>query len=819
MSALDVDFIRRSLVAFQEALDLPDEERPAWLEARRSTDPVLATEIERLLRADAVGAEALPTGGLRPPSSPPPNQIGHYRIVERIGGGGMGEVFVGARSDGLFDHLVAIKRMSPSLLPDAARALFEKERRALARLSHRHIAQLYDGGVDDTGAPYLIMELVRGPPIDQHVSARDLSIRDIAGHIASVCDAVQHAHQQLIVHADLKPANILVNESGDPKIVDFGVARILQEAERHDVAAIYPQTPAYASPQRRSGASPSPSDDVYSIGVILRELITRHPAAEAKDPTTSASDVLLQVELPEGRSREWADQRARQCAGDLDAIIMRACAPETADRYPSAAEMSDDLSAWLDHRPLKAKRGDRSYVFAKFLRRRRLRVIAATLAALGIVVSLTTVTVLYARADRARELAEARFTEVRSLAKYLLYDVYDRLEHTPHTLAMRRDVAGVAQTYLNQLAQTPSAPPAVKREVVESLIRISELQAGRRHSNLGQAPAAQANLARAEELLAELEKTHPSPVENASQQIRIDLLRGSLSMNVDQNLEEADRFLSAARSRLAKPPATADGFADLSVLALVETADLANWKSQYVDSVDLARQAIALIDTLPAEKRDTPEMEDSIIRVRTSLADGLFYQDKLDDAEAEYRKTIRHAVSYLDAHPDDVQARRHVIVARWNLGTTRLSRNDPREALAELNAAALLLPALIEFEPTDDNALRTETVLLSARAQALVMSGRLEEGLASVQEQLGKRRARYLANPGISEYARSYAILLAMKADLLADNKHVAEACSIYTEANSIFQNLQDLGRVSSFDLATGGWTTLRESMAKHCKA
>jgi tetratricopeptide (TPR) repeat protein len=204
--------------------------------------------------------------------------------------------------------------------------------------------------------------------------------------------------------------------------------------------------------------------------------------------------------------------------------------------------------------------------------------------------------------------------------------------------------------------------------------------------------------------------------------------------------------------------------------------------------------------------------------VRTSLADGLFYQDKLDAAEAEYREIIRHAVSYLDAHPEDIRARRHVIVARWNLGTTRLSRNDPREALAEFNAAALLLPALIEFEPTDDNALRTETVLLSARAQALVMSGRLEEGLASVQEQVRKRRARYLANPGISEYARSYAILLAMKADLLADNKRVGEACPIYAEANGIFQNLQDLRRVSSFDLATGGWTMLRESMAKHCR-
>ena len=245
---METSLTRRAFAVFEDALDIEDtEERDAWLVSACGSDQPLFHEVKRLLRADAAAERAMPTGGLQPTAGPMPKRIGHYRVVDMLGQGGMGEVFIGARDDGLFDHVVAIKRIRPSLLPETARALFDRERRALAMLSHRHIAQLYDGGVDETGAPYFIMELVRGVPIDVYAANHDLSPRQIVEKMIAVCDAVQHAHQNLIVHADLKPANILVNDAGDPKVVDFGVARILRDA---DDITLHPQTPGYASPQR-----------------------------------------------------------------------------------------------------------------------------------------------------------------------------------------------------------------------------------------------------------------------------------------------------------------------------------------------------------------------------------------------------------------------------------------------------------------------------------------------------------------------------------------------------------------------------------------
>lgn len=815
MTGTDVAFIRRALAAFEEAVELEEEARQAWLAKQRLSDPHLATEVERLLLADAQALHALPTGGLHAPMTPPPSHIGHYRVLDRIGGGGMGEVFAGARADGLFDHLVAIKRMNPSLMPDAARALFDKERRALARLSHRHIAQLFDGGVDDTGAPYLIMELVRGAPIDRYLADKDAPVREVVEHVAAICDGVQHAHQQLIVHADLKPANILVNEAGDAKIVDFGVARILRDAEAADDGAIYPQTPAYASPQRRAGASPTPADDVFSLGVILKELLTLSPAGGKRESRTSPSETLKQ-HPPEERSADWVSRRVRECSGDLDAIVERAFAEDLDRRYVSAAALAEDLRAWLQFRPLKVRTGDRAYVLRKFVRRRRLRVFAGAVAATGVLLSLTVVTLLYAQADQARQQAEKRFTEVRSLAKYLLHDVYDQLEQAPRTLAVRHDLTRVAQSYLDQLAQSPSAPPDVKRDVIVSLVRLAELQAGRRSSNLGKPAETRLTLDKADTLLDDLKQQGSWLPEDQQQQISVNLLRAMLSTNADQNLEEAAVYLTSAQEQLAQLPDGAET-RRLRVLSFVQAADLANWTSDYAGGIRNADAALAALAQMPDSERVSNEMRDAELRVRTFHGDALYYQQKPQEAAAIYREVIALAVAWLSEQPASMQARRHVIVARWNLGTTLLGEDQAEEALRELNAAAALTPELVAFEPADDNAIRTETILLLSRAQAQVATGDVENGLRTARAQVEKRREQHTANPDVAEYARSYAVTLASLGDLLAETNQIDKACPVFDQANGLFEDLQKRNRVAQFDTSTGGWAMLRDSMKKYC--
>jgi tetratricopeptide (TPR) repeat protein len=786
----------RSLSIFEDALDVAPDARAAWLAEACDGDEALLAEVKRLLAADELAERAMPTGGLRPDDTPMPARVGHYRIVDRVGQGGMGDVFAAARDDGLFEHVVAIKRVRPSLFPATAQALFERERRALATLSHRHIAQLYDGGVDETGAPFFIMELVRGAPIDRYVADNDLSPRQIVEKVIQVCEAVQHAHQNLIVHADLKPANILVNEAGDPKIVDFGVARLLREEEAE---ALHPQTRGYASPQRAAGASPTPADDVFALGVVLRVLLTGE-RADMGDTTTLASHAIETSEAFAGRPAEWRHRRSRMVQGDLDEIIARACAPKAEQRYPAAIALAADLRAWLEIRPLAAKAHDRLHVFRRFVRRRRWRVAGGIAAAAALVIGLSVTTALWTQAEAARKQAEQRFTEVRSLAKYLLYDVHDRLEVTPQSLAMRRDMARVAQGYLIQLADAPSAPADVLLEAADGLVRVADLQAGRSRPNLGEFDEAMKNLDSADAIAAGL-VAGPEAAQVAGLRARIAVRRAALMMNSTQELEAAGEQLEAARAYLAEIGADDPARPALATRIALEEAILGNWKGDYTLARTRAEEAVTLARDLLARDEAARENWYLAARAQDALAEAIYYGVGEAGSEPEYRRLVAVTSVFADAHPDDMLGRRMAIEAHWALGTTLLGVGGrTKEALAELDRAAALLPVLLEFEPDDEGARRTQRIVLAAQAQALAMAGRFAEGVALLRGQLDIN-AREAEAPGARpELVRSQAVTLAMLADLYADNNAPREACPLYAKVETILTGLEQRGLLSQLD-------------------
>lgn len=810
---MDQTNARRALSIFEDALDAEDADRETVITAACAGDAALLAEVRRLLKADALAERAMPTGGLQPRDTPMPTRIGHYRIVERLGQGGMGDVFVGARDDGLFEHAVAIKRVRPTLFAETARALFERERRALAALSHRHIAQLYDGGVDDADAPYLIMELVRGVGIDDHALARDLPPRRIAEMMIAVCEAVQHAHQNLIVHADLKPANILVNEAGDPKVVDFGVARLLSEANE---AGLYPQTPGYSSPQRVAGAAPTPADDVFALGAILRALLTgESPRGPAH--TLLTSQAIGKSQAFADRTPEWRTQRAKDVQGDLDAIIARACAAQAEDRYPAAVALATDLRAWLDFRPISGRTGDRLYVFRKFVRRRRLRVAVGASAALALIAALVVTTTLYAQADFARREAETRFTEVRSLAKYLLYDVYDRLERTPQTLAMRRDVARVAQGFLNALAETPSAPSAVLQEAAEGLVRVADLQAGRSRASLGETDAALENLSHAEAIAARLKASGSDQEALPALRASIAIRQSALEMNSRQQFEAARKSLDAAAGHIAQLSGGTRRHALLATQFEVESAILGNWKGEYTDSILHTRRAIDIVNALDPDPADARDVHYLLARAWDALAEATYYGQGEAAAERPYRELVRITSDYAEKTPDDMLGVRIAIEARWALGVTLLGVNQPKAALAELDLATRMVPALLAFQPDDEGARRTQQIVLAARAQALAMSGRFPEGIALLRQQLkaaSEQASRPSAQPSEK---RSLAVTFAMLADLYADNNAPGQACPLYAQSDAIFTALDTTGQLSKMD-RDNSFRMIHERQAKHCK-
>lgn len=810
---MDAALTRRALAIFEEALETGDAERDAYLATACADDPALLDEVRRLLKADAMAERAMPTGGLQPRDEPIPSRIGRYRIVERIGQGGMGDVFVGARDDGLFEHAVAIKRVRPTLFAETARALFERERRALAALSHRHIAQLYDGGVDDGGAPYLIMELVRGVAIDDYVHTHDLPPRRIVEMMIAICEAVQHAHQNLIVHADLKPANILVNEAGDPKVVDFGVARLLGETND---AGLYPQTPGYASPQREAGAIPTPADDVFALGAILRALLTRESPRSAA-PTLLASQAIERSAAFADRPPQWRNSRARAVHGDLDAIVLRACAAEAEQRYPAAVALAVDLRAWLDFRPITSRTGDRVYVLQKFVRRRRWRVIGGAVATFGLIGALTVTSILYAQADSARREAETRFTEVRSLARYVVNDLYDRLERMPQTLVLRRDAARVAQRYLDALAETPSAPPAVLQEAAEGLVRIADLQAGRSRANLGEVDAALENLARADAIARKLETLKPRDASLAALRAGIEIRHAAIAMNSQQDFDTATRLLDKAGQDILVIPATSRARAILTVQHEVETAILGNWKGAYPESVLRAQHAIDVASALTPDPADARDLQYLLARAWDAKAEAIYYGQGAAPSESAYRHLVNLTSAYAAAHPEDMLGVRLAIEAHWALGVTLLGIDRAKDGLVEMDAASALVPVLLQFQPDDDGAKRTQHIVLSARAQALAMAGRFKEGVALLREQVDISEDLVARSSNLPANVRSQGVTLAMLADLYDDNGLYTESCPIYAQADAIFSDLDKRGELSQLD-RDSSQKMIRERQAKHCK-
>jgi serine/threonine-protein kinase len=413
---------------FDAALDVPAAQRAAWLDAACGNDVRLRAAVERLLRADARDQGVLESGlgsfaDALAGDAVVPESFGVWRVLGPLGAGGMGEVWLAERDDAGFVQRAAIKQVAwptPALL-----RRFERERRILARLEHSGIARLIDGGADPSTGPYLAMEYVKGRRIDAWVRAHALDVRATVCLLLQVCDAVQYAHRNLVVHSDLKPSNILVTDDGAPRLLDFGIARALSD-ERDGTTGTAPRlmTPDYAAPEMLRDGIVTTAVDVYALGVLACELLTgarprsRDPRATARDGTdaTPAPSATLPRDAPD------RDSRRRALRGDLDRIVLTAMAADPARRYPSVEAYAADLRCWLDGRAVQARGDGAAYRLRKFVARNRVAAGIAALSALALII-ITAVSVEQAvRANRQAARTEA----VRSF----LADIFARADPT-----------------------------------------------------------------------------------------------------------------------------------------------------------------------------------------------------------------------------------------------------------------------------------------------------------------------------------------------------------------------------------------------------
>jgi len=538
---MNVDRWRRIKSVLERAVDLDPAERPPYLDEACASDPDLREEVESLLLShERAGAGFLqrPAIDLLEPGSEevqPLSRVGSragvYEIMQDIARGGMGEVYRARRVDGQYEKEVAVKLVRGGLDSSFVLERFRHERQILASLDHPDIARLLDGGTTEDGVPYLVMELIAGVPIDQYCDAHNLSITRRLQLFHQVCGAVQYAHQRLVIHRDIKPSNILVTGAGEPKLLDFGIAKIWDPSSNRETTLLRPMTPEYASPEQIRGEPITTASDVYSLGVVLYQLLTGHSpypgdtstahqlarAVCEDDPLRPSAVVVKPGRLRDGdqvvevspeqvsRMRESSPAKLRRrLAGDLDNITLTALRKEPQRRYASVEQLAEDVRRHLRALPVVATKDSWRYRAGKFARRHKAGVAAAAavlltlLAGMGATVREARIArrqAELARTERAR--AERRFNDVRRLANSLMFELHDSIKDLPGSTPARKLLVSRALEYLDGLNQEGKGDESLQRELADAYERIGDVQGQPRQANLGDSAGASASYRKA----------------------------------------------------------------------------------------------------------------------------------------------------------------------------------------------------------------------------------------------------------------------------------------------------------------------------------
>jgi len=502
------------------ALELDPAERAAYLDRSYAADPSLRGELGPLVaseqrlreqfldRADLAEAAAAVI-------SPDENfwigrRVGPYKVVAQIGMGGMGEVYRAFRADD-YQKVVALKFVRAGQYSGEVFNRFKNERQILAGLDHPNLAKLLDGGTSEEGMPYFVMELIDGQPITEYCNQHQLSIRERLKLFLQVCAGVHYAHQHLIIHRDIKPGNILVTADGIPKLLDFGIAKIVESGQSPDapdatLTSFRILTPRYASPEQIKGEPMTIATDVYSLGVVMYELLTGRSPYELvngntqefaqevcdREPQKPSLAILrspAEDGNPENRSGAFGqishERVSKQLRGDIDNIVLMALRKEPSRRYKSANDLHEDIQKHLGNIPVHARNDSVWYSTTKFVARHKGAVAASALVLVALLAGLI-ITLHEARvAQKERARAERRFNDVRKLASSLMFEVHDSIRDLPGTLPARKLLVSRAQEYLDSLSQEAGGDASLQRELAAAYDRVGDLLGYTGAANLG----------------------------------------------------------------------------------------------------------------------------------------------------------------------------------------------------------------------------------------------------------------------------------------------------------------------------------------------
>lgn len=756
----------RAEALFHEARLLPAAGRRAFLEQRCGDDPRLAAAVLRLIEAQPKADSLFETPltlaqfqlspGAAVPAQPHASSLigvrcGPWRIERPLGSGGMGDVFLASRADGEFEKLAAVKVVRRGFDSEHTRRRFAAERHILARLEHPSIARLLDGGINADGLPYLVMEYVEGQPLDAYASSHSLSIRARLDLFLKICEAVRHAHGFLIVHRDLKPQNILVTGSGEVKLLDFGIAKLLDETgsgEETGTANIL-LTPRYASPEQVMGRPVTVQSDVYALGVILFELLCgRSPYTNTQRTVAEWFRAIESEEAPLASTATANRAAARELAGDLDQIIAKALAKDPRERYPSVEQFALDITRHLTGLPVSARPLTLWYQAGKFARRHRAGVTAAIVAVLALGAGLASTLWQAHVAHRERLRAEKRFEQTRELARLTMFDLFDAVRDLPGSTPTQKLMLTRALSHYERLAAEASGDPAMLAELARGYARMAELYGNPYTSNIGETEQSLKTYRRGLALLASIPE--------GAGQVDLEMARAMLH----RGLGEVIAVRGDAPAGVAELRRSAD---------LLERLFAAN-PGDYTVANELASVQGTLGDHLGG------------------IGTGVMLDQRGTAKALERALELNRIVVSLPGAPTDarLRAQRGLAVHQLKLGNFALVTNDNIQAADRYSRAASALAQLPDSELQKAENLRLKTAILKSQAEALLTLNRAPEATQVITPAVTMLQDLCRRDPDNRQYRHGYLMVLKTRGDAWLAAGDRVSAIRDYTEGERV---------------------------------
>jgi non-specific serine/threonine protein kinase/serine/threonine-protein kinase len=695
------------------ALERPEDERAAFLASACGNDEALRRDVESLLRAAlapgrleaGVLAEvaSLPNDSGGAARSPRPARIGPYEILGDLGRGGMGTVYLGVHRGVGFERRAALKVIRRELVSELLLERFHTERHILSTLEHPNIARLYDGGTTEDGLPWFAMEVVEGEHLLEFADRRSLPRDARIRLFLDIAAAVQFAHQNLVVHRDLKPGNILVTKDGVPKLLDFGLAKLLDMPSEERTATVHRLlTPEYASPEQIRGERITTASDVYSLGVVLYRLLT----GALPYQTTTGSPAEIERAVIE----QVPPSTAPVLGTDLDTVLGKALAKEPERRYATVEQLAGDLRRFLAGRPVLARPDTLGYRAGKFLKRHRFGVAAA-----GFVLLVAAAGFVQIARERAR--AERRFNDVRKLANTYLFEIHDAIADLAGSTPARQIVVKRALEYLESLERDAHGDASIRRELAAAYDKVGDVQGGGNFGNLGDTAGAKASYLKALAIREDLARgARADPRDRAA------LVDSHIRMNrILSDTGDTKGAEAAAREAVAD----AERLVDQEPLARAYHALAASQSNAGDVEGALAsfRKESAIFERLVAEDPANARARRGLALSHKYIGGRLAVLKRHDESIRSYRKALAIEEATVAAEPSNATARRDLSFTLSDLGYNLLEVGDTQAGLESYRKAAAIRETLASADPKDVTLQRALSSILVRLAYAEVRAG------------------------------------------------------------------------------------------------